>query len=169
VTASSEYDGQVTAIRTTLLTVEGIGRVHDRPRLGDFRERWVVELAGVPEIRAWEIQTGNTRTVRREQGRRHRYREWQVNGMVGLADLPLEDSENPTGDSNLDASWHTINRLAGEAADAVDAAREAWVAAELFIETEPTETAEPTVIQIGGGPICWGTTLTIRGYTILTP
>lgn len=168
-TYTAEYNAQRDAITTALATVANIGRVHDRPRLGDFRSRWTTQIGAAPEIRAWEVQAGTVNVVRREQGRRHRYRNWIINGVLGLADLSAENTDNPAADLDPDASWHEINRLAGEAADALDAAREAWVAADTFIDTDPTEIGEPTVIQIGGGPICWGVTLTIRGYTIVTP
>jgi hypothetical protein len=173
VTYSSEYDAQVEAIRTAILTVPDVGRVHDRPRYGDFRERWVATIGGVDQIRAWEISAQPDEVVRREQGRRHRYRTWQITGTVGLEDLSIEAdpeaSATSPNDSFPDASYHHLRRLAGEIGDALDTARPTWVAAGTFIDTDPTQQGEPTVITIGGGALCWGTILTIRGYTIVTP
>lgn len=168
-TFSTEYDAQLTAIRDTILTVTDVGRVHDRPRLGDFRTRWTTTVNGTPQIRAWEITPGPGDVNRREQARRHRYRNWEIRGVVGLEDLGAETTEDQPADSDLTASYHTCVRLGGEIADALDAARAANVAAGTFIDTEPVQLSEPTVVQIGGGPIAWGITLTMRGYTILTP
>jgi hypothetical protein len=171
VTYTSEYNAQLTAIRTAILTVPDVGRVHDRPRHGDFRERWIATINDVPQIRAWEISPQPDEVVRREQGRRHRYRTWQITGVVGLEDLAAEADPNETdpADEYAAASFHILRRTAGEIADALDAARPAWVAAGTFIDTDPTQQAEATVVTIGGGALCWGTTLTIRGYTIVTP
>lgn len=170
-TYTSEYNAQLAAIRTAVLSVANVGRVHDRPRHGDFRERWVARINGLDQIRAWEISPQPDETIRREQGRRHRYRTWQITGVVGLEDLAAEasPSEATPNDEFTDASFHTLRRLAGEISDALDTARPTWVAAGTFIDTDPAQQSEAQVITIGGGALCWGTTLTMRGYTIVTP
>jgi hypothetical protein len=170
-TYTSEYNAQLNAIRTAILTVPAVGRVHDRPRHGDFRERWVTNIGGINQIRAWEISPQPDEVIRREQGRRHRYRTWQITGTVGLEDLAAEQDPNTTdpADAYPAASFHVLRTLAGEISDALDAARPAWVAAGTFIDTDPTQQGEAQVVTIGGGALCWGTTLTMRGYTIVTP
>lgn len=170
-TYTAEYNAQLEAIRTAILTVTDVGRVHDRPRHGDFRDRWTTTINGIEQVRAWEISPQPDEVVRREQGRRHRYRTWQITGSVGLEDLALEadPDESDPNDSFTDASFHTLRRLAGEISDALDTARPAWVAAGTFIDTDPTQQGEAQVVTIGGGALCWGTTLTLRGYTIVTP
>lgn len=171
-TATEEYDAQRTAIVAAVSSVTDVGRVHDRPRHGDFRDRWVTTINGIPQIRAWEVKPGLTEVIRREQGRRHRYRTWEITGMVGLEDLAAEsdpDAADPA-DTYDDASFHVIERLAGEIADAIDTARTAHTAAGVFTDHEtPTQISEPQVVTIGGGALCWGITLTITGWTVVTP
>lgn len=169
-TYTDEYNAQLAALLVAVTAVTDVGRVHDRPRHGDFRERWVVELNGITEIRSWEIAPEQTDVVRREQGRRHRYRTWAIRGVIGLSDIALEDEpENPPADEATDASFHVAQRLAGEIADSIDAARESHVAAGTFIDHEPVQIGEPQVVTIGGGALCWGVTLTLTGYTVITP
>ncbi len=169
-TYTTEYNAQLAALVAATATVTDAGRVHDRPRHGDFRERWVAKIDGIDQIRSWEIAPEQTEVIRREQGRRHRWRTWAIRGVVGLSDMALEEEpENPPSDIAADASFHVTQRLAGEIADAIDAARAAHVAAGTFIEQEPTEISEPQVVTIGGGALCWGITLTLTGYTIVTP
>ena len=169
---TSEYNDQKDAIVAAISSVTDVGRVHDRPRYGDFRERWVTNINGQPQIRSWEITPGETQVVRREQGRRHRYRTWEIRGVVGLEDLAAEanpDEADPA-DTFANASYHVIQRLAGEIADAIDGARTQHTADGTFIDHEtPTQIGEAQVVTIGGGALCWGITLTITGYTILTP
>ena len=174
-TYTTEYNDQLAAIQAAILAVDDpanqvyIGRVHDRPRHGDFMQRWVTSIEGVDQIRAWEIAPNLNEVNRREQSRRHRYRTWQITGVVGLTDMAAEeDEDNPPGDVHTDASFHTINRLAGEIADSIDTAREAHVAAGTWIHHDPTQISEPTVVTIGGGALCWGVILLLRGYTIVT-
>lgn len=170
-TYTSEYRAQNAAIVAAITSVTDVGRVHDRPRYGDFREMTVVKLNGVDQIRSWEIAPEPVEVVRREQGRRHRYRTWTIRGVVGLADLAAEEDEKQAtpGDIAGGATFHVVQELAGEIADALDTARASWVADGVFIDTAPTQIEEPTVVTIGGGAICWGITLRIDGYTIVTP
>jgi len=169
-TYTEEYNAQLAALIAATKSITDVGRVHDRPRHGDFRERWVAKIDGLEQIRSWEIAPEQTEVIRREQGRRHRYRTWAIRGVVGLSDMALEDEpQNPPADESTDASFHVAQRLAGEIADAVDVAREAHVAAGTFIDHEPTQISEPQVVTIGGGALCWGITLTLTGYTVITP
>lgn len=167
-TYTTEYDAQRDAIVAAVRSVTDAGRVHNRPRLGDFRTRWTTTINGREEVRSWELSSDPVEVIRREQGRRHRYRTWILRGVHAIEDRSPDDSSSQ-GDTDNNASYHTINRLAGEIADAIDATRDANVAAGTFIDQDPTQIEEPTVVQIGGGPIAWGVTLTVRGYTILTP
>lgn len=169
-TYTSEYNAQLAALVAAAKTVADVGRVHDRPRHGDFRDRWVANIDGADQIRSWEIAPEQTEVIRREQAGRHRYRTWALRGVVGLADMALEDEpENPPADEATNASFHVAQRLAGEIADALDAARAAHVAAGTFIDHDPTQIGEPQVVTIGGGALCWGITLTLTGYTIVHP
>lgn len=168
-TYTDEYRGQRDAIVAAINTVADVGRVHDRPRHGDFRERWTATIDGVQQIRSWELTPATIEVIRREQGRRHRYRTWEINGVVAVTDQGLADPDNPKGDTDEDASFHIIQELAGEIADAFDTARAGHVAAGTWIDHEPTQIGQPQVITIGGQALCWGITLTIIGYTILTP
>lgn len=169
-TYTSEYRAQRDAIVTAVASITNVGRVHDRPRHGDFRERWVTQIDGEDQIRAWEINPTTTEVVRREQGRRHRYRTWEIRGVVAVTDQGIETEGDPRGDTDPTASFHIIQELAGEIADALDGAREAHTAAGAFTDHEtPTQIAEPQVVTIGGGALCWGVTLTLTGWTVLTP
>ncbi len=164
---TSEYNAQLAAIVALVGAVPDVGRVHDRPRHGDFRERWASDIDGLTQIRAWEIHPSDNEVNRREQGRRHRYREWEITGVVGLADIALEaEPGNLPLDTDSDASFHVINRLAGEIADALDLDRSKT---DSFIDTDPCQIEPPQVLTIGGGALCWGVTLSFVGYTILTP
>lgn len=166
-TYTSEYNDQLAAIIAAINGVTDAGRIHDRPRHGDFRERWVIKINGIEQIRSWEIAPGDIDVNRREQGRRHRYREWTITGAVGLADMAIEDQpETLPTDTNTDASFHVIQRLAGEIADALDVDT---TKAGSFIDTDPTDIDPPQVVTIGGGALCWGISLSFVGYTILTP
>ena len=169
-TYTAEYRAQKDAIVAAIQSVTDVGRVHDRPRLGDFRERWVTTIDGQAQIRSWEISPAPVEVVRREQGRRHRYRTWEIRGVVAITDQGIDTEGDPDGDIDGSASYHVIQELAGEIADAIDTAREQHTADGSFIDHEtPTQIAEPQVITIGGGVLCWGITLTITGWTVVTP
>lgn len=169
-TYSAEYDAQLARLVAAIKSVPDIGRVHDRPRAGDFEQMWVAEIDGVTQIRSWEISVGTERVARVQQAHRHRYRPWLIRGNVGLTDLnPAGDDPEPVGDVYTDASYHVINRLAGEITDAIEADRAAGVAAGAWIDFDPVAKAEPQVVEIGGGAIAWGITLTVEPYTIVSP
>lgn len=168
-TYSTEYDAQVTALHALISSVPDVGRVHDRPRAGDAETHWMTTISGVPEIRAWEIVLAPdaVNVERREQGRRHRYRTWQIVGYVGLRDTTeiVEGGDQITPmDQDLGASWHVINRLAGEIADAIDATEDL---SGTMINHFPVDIPAPDVVTIGGNHLCWGVTLSVTGYTIV--
>lgn len=169
-TYTTEYRAQRDAIIAAIKTVDDVGRVHDRPRHGDFHDRWVARIGGEDQIRAWEINPTPVEVIRREQGRRHRYRTWQIRGVLAVTDQGIDTEGDPKGDIDPSASFHIIQELAGEIADAIDTAREAHTASGAFTDHEtPTQIAEPQVVTIGGGALCWGITLTITGWTVVTP
>lgn len=165
---TSEYNGQLDVIVAHVASVPNVGRVHDRPRAGSAEDHWTYEIAGINEIRAWEISPAGHSIIRREQGRRHRYRTWQIVGYVGLRDVTIIAEggvENSPADTDPDASWHVINRLAGEIADVIDGDQRL---SDTMIDHDPVEIPTPDVVVIGGGHLCWGITLTFTGYTIVT-
>ena len=143
---TSEYNAQLARLVDAVASVTDVGRVHDRPRHGDFQEMWVAIIDGVPVIRSWTISVQNEATERREQAHRHRYRTWEILGTVGMMDLDPADDEDQPGDVHDAASYHVINRLAGEITDAIEGDRAAGTAAGTWIDlTDP-----PTTCQFGG-------------------
>jgi len=169
-TYTSEYNAQLARIVAAIKTVIDVGRVHDRPRHGSFLDMWMTEIDGIQVIRSWEISVGPERTERLQQAHRHRYRTWEIRGVVAVMDLDPADDEAIPADTHTDASYHLINRLAGEITDALEGDRLAGTAAGAWIDLlDPPTKAEPVVVEIGGGPICWGVTLTVVPYTIVSP
>lgn len=172
-TYTTEYNAQLARLVAAISSVTDVGRVHDRPRHGDFAQMWTTKIEGVEQIRAWEISPGPERVERIQQAHRHRYRTWEIRGVVGLTDLASDSGDenlDPVGDSNTDASFHIIHRLAGEISDAIEGVRDAGRDAGDWTDLlDPVQKREPTVIEIGGGPIAWGITLTVEAYTIVSP
>lgn len=165
-TWTAEYQEQRDAILAAIATVTDVGRIHDRPRYGDALTMWNTTIGGKPQVRSWEVRRGNTTPQRIQQGHRHRYTTWQIVGYVGIEDST--DDRNPK-DSDPDASYHTINQLAGEVADALEVARPANVAAGTWTDYDPVAVPEPVVVTIGGGALCWAVTLELYGYTVVSP
>jgi hypothetical protein len=166
-TWTAEYEAQRDAILAAIASVPQVGRIHDRPRYGDALTLWSTTIQGRAVVQSWEVRRGATTPQRLQQGHRHRYTTWQIVGYVAI-----EDSSDPEGepaDRDNNASYHTINRLAGEIADALEAARLPAVAAGTWIDFEPVEVPEPVVVTIGGGALCWAITLELNGYTVISP
>ncbi len=170
-TYTAEYDGQLARILAAVRGVPDVGRVHDRPRQGDFETMWTTKIDGVQQIRSWEISVGPERVERVQQNHRHRYRMWEIRGVVGLTDLaPDGDDLDTPADDYADASFHVLHRLAGEITDALEATRSAGVTAGDWIDLlDPPQKDIPTVVEIGGGAIAWGITLNVEAYTIVSP
>ena len=98
----SEYSDQLAVIHTTVSAVTDIGRVYDRPRYGDAEQMWIVEIGGIPLIRAWEIGVnGETVTDRLTQGHRSRFRPWRIQGYVGPIDVDDADPSVPEHDPSM--------------------------------------------------------------------
>lgn len=153
--ASTEQAAQRAYLVAAISSVPNVGRVHDRPRYGDAFDHWIATIGGIPTIRAWELGLSpeGVRAVRTTQAHRHRYRGWLIRGWVGLEDD--------------DASYHHVTDLAGDIADAIDADR-TWAGSALDT-VAPTQVTEPDVVTIGGGPLCWGVTLSVVAYTVVEP
>lgn len=157
--ASTEQAAQRAYLAQAARTVTDVGVVHNRPRYGDAYDHWIADIGGVPRIRAWEIGLSpeGVRTERTTQAHRHRYRGWLIRGYVGLED-----------DNGADAgSYHHVTDLAGDIADAIDSDR-TWDGSALDT-VAPTQVAEPVVLTIGSGALCWGVTLSVVAYTVVSP
>lgn len=156
------YADQRDAIAAHLNAIADIGLVHDRPRYGDAHEHWVTQIGGVDTIRAWEIGVDEPgiETERIQQRHRHIWRNWRIQGYLGLEDQT--------------ASYHTILNLAEQIADTLETDQKLTGPAGEFpagtcLDHEPVQTAAPTVLTIGGGFLCWGITLHLRTLEVTAP
>ena len=176
----SEYTAQRDAIKAAVTGVANIGRVHDRPRYGDFHDHYVVDGDDgwtVPHIRAWEIGLDDPGVVveRLSAGWRHRYRRWRVSGYVGLVDAAADDPVDSEGAAVAaaigGASYHLITELAGSVADAIDI--DPTLGGTCLHLHAPGDGAnavsyaEPTPLFLMGTILCWGVVLRFTTYTVI--
>lgn len=153
--AALEQAAQRAWLRDTIAAIDDIGIVHDRPRYGDAHQHWVTTINGKDQIRAWELglESPGVSVSRLSANHRHRYRTWLIRGYVYIGDD--------------DATYNTIIDLAGDIADAIDA--DPTMGGAALHTTTPVQVAEPVVLTIGGGTLCWGITLTVVPYTVVMP
>ena len=159
----SEYSDQLAVIHTTVSAVTDIGRVYDRPRYGDAEQMWIVEIGGIPLIRAWQIGVnGETVTDRLTQGHRSRFRPWRIQGYVGPIDVDDADPSVPEHDPSMNQitpGYKAALSLTEAVADAIEANR--TLSGTCLDLADPgsdqigTRITEPGVIMIPG-PLCWG-------------
>lgn len=156
----SEYSDQRDAIIGIVGAVPNVGKVHPRPRLGDAHDLYVVNLNGVDLIRGWEVGLGDPGVApqRIQQAHRHRYRTWAIRGYHSIDDDGTITGDGPSYDRMMD--------LAEAIGDALDADQRLGGTC---LDHEPTTIGEPDAIGIGGGWLCWGITLTLTCYTVVSP
>ena len=168
----SEHTDQLAAIVTLVESVTDVGRVHDRPRLGDALTSWVVDIGGTPQVRAWEIgiQDGGIRVERLTGGGHHHYyRPWLVRGWLSIIEPEGADGDLDSADITHDQlfaldNYTKINDLAFLIATAINGNRK--LDGSCLDLTTPAEMTEPKVLTIGGGPMCWSVDITFTAYTL---
>lgn len=157
------YTAQVTAIAAKLATVDDVGIVHTRPRFGDALTHWVTEIEGIPTIRAWEIglDVEGIRVERTTQAHRHKWTTFLIRGYMSLGEPEIDDDtgeEVPTI-----GGYNTLVDFASAIGDALDVDP---TVGGTMLDHNATQIGEPTPLVIGGGPICWGITLSLTGYVV---
>ncbi len=173
------YADQRDRIKVLGETVTDIGRVHSRPRYGDFAEHYQVGTAegfSVPHVRAWEIGLADEgiKTSRvTGGGYRHRRRHWIIRGYVHLGDDDAaNDPEHPGTPAEIANTYTTIIELAEGFADAIDG-DPTLAGTCLFIHDEAGNNAvaitDPNPLMLGGGILTWGIALTFATYSEIAP
>ena len=166
----SEFSDQLDGIHEVLEAIDGIGNVHDHPRYGNAADFYIATIDDIPTIRAWEIgSNGNTIEDRLEQGSRHRYRPWRIQGYIGPVDEELDDDGNVV----LQSGYKTCMELGLLIGDALAADRTLGGTCLDISDrdgTLGTSTGVPDLLKIpSAGALLWGVEVTFWTWTILTP
>ena len=166
----SEFSDQLAGIVTAIETVTDVGNVHDHPRYGNAADFYIATIDDIRTIRAWEIgSNGATVENRIEQGSRHRYRPWRIQGYHG----PVDDELDDTGAVILQSGYKNCMEFGLLIGDAIAADRTLGGTC-LDISTPDgtlgTSTGEPNVLPIPSvGNLLWGVEVTFWTWTIVTP
>lgn len=131
------------------------GTVYGFNQYGDAYEHWVLDNAGEPEIRAWEVAIDDEgiQHIRFQQGFRHIYYPWRIFGYHSLED----DRSNPTSfDALVDRADLIADAFAGD---------QRLNGAALDMSEEPN-VSTPVPITVGGGFLCWGIDISLTTYLI---
>jgi len=177
------YTNQLDAIVETIDGIDGIGRIHDRPRRGDAYNLWVANIDGLDQIRAWEIGLrGGDQAVRRERitggGHNHVWRAWSIRGWVSLIEPQDIHGNGAEADEIHDTDFASDNyRSVIELGDTIAAAVEDnrrltstdYPSGTCLELTLPPQVSEPEALTIGGGFLCWSITIDFDAYTVETP
>lgn len=156
--ADVEVVAQAARIKTILEGITDVGVVHGYPRYGDAFENIVLEIAGVPLIRAWEIGIGEPGIAVDEAsagGYRYRRYPWMVRAYFSM------DDEGEAGTPG----YTTLLQYTGRAADALDADRNLGGTC---LQHDYTQTSSPTPVFVppGSGFLCWSATLTLEAWSL---
>ena len=149
------YTAQQAALLAIVESVTDVGRVYAGPQFGDIADLYAVNIGGIPHVRGWEIglQTPGVETTDPEQGSRHRWRNWIVQGYL------------TTG---LELNLYNESIVLAEAiAEAIDAD---WNLANTCLDHDPCQISEPLSIRLGAGTgthLCWAIAVTVRALAVI--